>query len=60
MTTLLPLQRFPRMMQEYVTARLRENYRADHARAMSLKTPDEALTCCAEVTGDREPMPPRK
>jgi dienelactone hydrolase/pimeloyl-ACP methyl ester carboxylesterase len=44
-----PLNRFPRMMQEYMTARLRENYRANHARVMSLKTRDDALAYCAEV-----------
>lgn len=44
-----PLNRFPRMMQEYMTARLRENYRANHARVMSLKTRNAALAYCAEV-----------
>lgn len=43
------LNRFPRMMQEYLTARLRENYRANHARVMGLKTREEALAYCAEV-----------
>jgi len=43
------LNRFPRMMQEYLTCRLRENYRANHARVMGLKTREEALAYCAEV-----------
>jgi len=43
------LNRFPRMVQEYVTARLRENYRSNHARVMSLKTREHALAYCAEV-----------
>ncbi len=37
------------MMQEYMTARLRENYRATHARVMGLKTREEALAYCAEA-----------
>ena len=49
MTDISLLNRFPRMMQEYMTARLRENYRANHARVMSLKTRDDALAYCAEV-----------
>lgn len=47
--TLQPLHRFPRLMQEYMTARLRENYRANHHRVMHLKTRDAALAYCAEV-----------
>ncbi len=44
-----PLNRFPRMMQEYLTARLRESYRANHARVMGLRTRDGAMAYCAEV-----------
>ncbi len=44
-----PLNRFPRMMQEYLVSRMRENYRANHARVMGLKTRTEAEAYCAEV-----------
>ncbi len=44
-----PLNRFPRMMQEYLVARLRDNYRANHERVMGLRSRDEALAYCAEV-----------
>lgn len=43
------LNRFPRMMQEYLTARLRERYRANHSRVMGLKTREEALAYCNAV-----------
>ncbi len=49
-----PLNRFPRMMQEYLTRRLRENYRANHDRVMGLKTRAEALAYCADVRGKVE------
>jgi dienelactone hydrolase len=49
MTDISPLNRFPRMMQEYMTARLRANSQANHARVMSLKTCAEAEAYCAEV-----------
>ncbi len=52
MPTPLPvLNRFPRLMQEDLTQRLRENYRANHARVMGLKSRAEALAYCAEVRG---------
>ncbi len=41
------LHRFPRMLQDYLTRRLRENYRANHARVLSLKTRKAALAYCA-------------
>ncbi len=44
-----PLNRFPRMIQEYLVSRLRENYRANHERVMGLRTRDEALAYCAET-----------
>ncbi len=44
-----PLNRFPRMMQEFLIARLRENYRANHARVMGLRMRAEAEAYCAEV-----------
>jgi len=47
--TILPLNRFPRMMQEYLTRRLRMGYAANHARVMGLQTREEALAYCAEV-----------
>ncbi len=43
------LNRFPRMMQEYMVSRLRETYRANHARVMGLKSRAEALAYCQEV-----------
>jgi cephalosporin-C deacetylase-like acetyl esterase len=43
------LNRFPRMMQEYLVCRLRENYRANHDRVMSLQTREDALAYCAGV-----------
>lgn len=43
------LNRFSRMVQEYVTARVRANYRANHARVMGLTTRDEALAYIADV-----------
>ncbi len=46
-----PLNRFPRMMQEYLVNRVGENYRANHARVMGLKTRAEAEAYCAEVRG---------
>lgn len=49
MATLPSLNRFPRMMQEYVTARVRETYRANHARVLGLRTREAALAYCAEV-----------
>ncbi len=52
--SLSPLNRFPRMMQEYLTARLRENYRANHARVMGLRTRAEAEAYCAEVCSKME------
>jgi len=45
------LNRFPRMMQEYMVSRLRANYRANHARVMGLKTRAEALAYCEDVRG---------
>jgi cephalosporin-C deacetylase-like acetyl esterase len=49
MTVPLPLNRFPRMLQEYLVSRLRENYRANQARVLGLRTREEALAYCAEV-----------
>jgi len=49
MPTLTTLNRFPRMMQESLTTRLREHYRANHARVMELQTRDAALAYCADV-----------
>lgn len=46
---MIPLNRFPRMMQEYVVKRVREQYRANHDRVMGLRTRDEALAYCDEV-----------
>lgn len=37
------LNRFPRMMQEYLTRRLRAVYTNNHARVMGLKTREDAL-----------------
>ncbi|MBF0244205.1 MAG: alpha/beta fold hydrolase [Planctomycetes bacterium] len=45
------LNRFPRMMQEFLTCSLRENYRAHHARVMGLANRAEALAYCEEVRG---------
>jgi dienelactone hydrolase len=39
------------MMQEYLVSRVRENYRANHARVMGLRTRAEAEAYCAEVRG---------
>ncbi len=36
-----PLNRFPRMMQEYLTARLRAVYRDNHQRVMGLQTTEQ-------------------
>ncbi len=47
--SMAPLHRFPRMMQEYLTARLRANYRANHARVMALNSPEDAKAYCAAV-----------
>ncbi|MGC9319168.1 MAG: alpha/beta hydrolase family protein, partial [Armatimonadota bacterium] len=44
-----PLNRFPRMMQEYLTARLRAIYRANHERVMGLETAGGARRYCAWV-----------
>jgi dienelactone hydrolase len=49
MSKVKPLNRFPRMMQEYVTSRLRQNYRANHERVMGLKSRRDALEYCEEV-----------
>ncbi len=43
------LNRFPRMLQEYLVNRIRETYRANHARVMGLMNRDEALAYCAEA-----------
>ncbi|MFP4027229.1 MAG: acetylxylan esterase [Candidatus Brocadiia bacterium] len=43
------LNRFPRMMQEYLVRKLREKYRANHARLMGLKTKAEAEAYVSEV-----------
>lgn len=51
---LSPLNRFPRLMQDYLTARVRENYRANHARVMGLKTRAAAEAYCTEVRGTSE------
>ena len=48
-TVVHPLNRFPRMMQEYLTRRLREKYCANHERVMGLRTREEALSYRAEV-----------
>jgi dienelactone hydrolase len=47
--TMLPLHRFPRMLQEDLVSRVREHYRANHARVMGLTTRAEAEAYCAEV-----------
>ena len=44
-----PLNRFPRMMQEYLTRRVRANYGANYDRVMALSTRDEALSYIARV-----------
>ena len=44
-----PLNRFPRMMQEYMTRRVRAAHAADADRIMALKTREEALEYIAEV-----------
>lgn len=49
-----PLNRFPRMMQEYLTRRLRAVYRDNHERLMKLKTRKQALAYREEL---REKMP---
>jgi dienelactone hydrolase/pimeloyl-ACP methyl ester carboxylesterase len=49
--TLSPLHRFPRMLQDYLTQRLRAGYRAHHARVLGLQTRAEAAAYCAEVRG---------
>jgi len=49
MTDIQTLHRFPRMMQEYLVSRLRELYRANHARVMALNNREEALAYCAGV-----------
>ncbi len=46
-----PLNRFPRMLQEYLTRRMRLAYRANHARVMALKTREAAEAYVAEVRG---------
>jgi hypothetical protein len=55
------LNRFPRMMQEYLTRRLRENYRANHDRVMGLGTREDALAYCTavreKIAGIFEPWP---
>ena len=47
--TIPALNRFPRMMQEYLVARLRERYRANHARVMGLNSREQALAYCDEA-----------
>ena len=47
--TMEPLNRFPRMMQEYLVARLEALYHANHARVMALCTREEALAYRDEV-----------
>ncbi|MGI5818539.1 MAG: alpha/beta hydrolase [Armatimonadota bacterium] len=49
-----PLNRFPRMMQEYLVRRLDAVYEANQQRVMSLQSREDALAYRAEV---REKMP---
>lgn len=49
-----PLNRFPRMMQEYLAARLEATYQANHQRVMGLKTRKDAVAYREEL---RQKMP---
>ena len=49
-----PLNRFPRMMQEYLARRLEATYTANHRRVMSLRTREEVLAYQQEL---RDKMP---
>ena len=44
-----PLNRLPRMMQEYLVSRLRDGYSRHHSRVMALSNADEARAYCASV-----------
>ncbi len=46
-----PLNRFPRMMQEYLVRRLDAVYEANHERVMALQTREDALACREEALG---------